>query len=270
MIRHLSKEEERRLRRRLFADPVFVMSHQALRDCCPQYTDLSPVEIWCAATDFTNVLLKLEYPEEEVDYEVADLEKEVGKEAFFVLFISALQLCAMCKKKPVMDILFPLAKHYIHHELYHALFSQVNMKEQDEILAGRQLDFMKYELEEIAHDNISSEDKALLREYIQKAIEIGYFDELKTFERILERLNGEEVYKGEFEAELSLLRNEMDSWVDMVRTPRNVTLAKNVYKDNSVHEDKSVNNILSGKEQMDPAALMECIKSYTNQQKQLS
>lgn len=271
MIRHLSNEEERKLRRRLFVDPVFVMSYQAIKDCCPQYTDLSPVEIWCAASDFTNVLLKLVVPEEEVDYEVEFLEKELGKDAFFIFFISALQLSALSKKKPVMNILLPLARHYIHHDLYHSLFSQVYIKEQDEILAGRQLDFMKYELEEIANENISSEeDKAILREYIQKAIEIGDFDELKSFERILERLNGEEGHKGDFNPELDLLRKEMDSRVAMDRTPRNVTFAKNVYKDNSVHEDKSFNNILSSGEQIAPAAIMEYIKSYNNQQKQLS
>ena len=130
---------------------------------------------------------------------------------------------------------------------------------------------MKYELEEIANENISSEeDKAILREYIQKAIEIGDFDELKSFERILERLNGEERHKGDFNPELDLLRKEMDSIVAMDRTPRNVTFAKNVYKDNSVHEDKSFNNILSSGEQIAPAAIMEHIKSYNNQQKQLS
>ena len=102
MIRRFTGEEERTVRRKCFTDDMFALVHSCLKRLQHLETELSPIEIWVAATTFSRQLLMLNDFEEELEYEVDDLKTdcETETDAFLIMFVSCYCLIALRKQQP--------------------------------------------------------------------------------------------------------------------------------------------------------------------------
>lgn len=152
MILRLSSEQEKSLRDTLIHDRVYQMVHDTLRGMRPDKTDLTQVQIWMAAAEFTLRLLDLPDAEELLPDEVADLRNEVKGEndATLIMTTSICQLAALHKKTAEADdIISHLLPFCVGQPIYRQLIECFDGKEQKMIAKGKGIDFDKYEMTEV-------------------------------------------------------------------------------------------------------------------------
>ena len=151
MIRQFTHEQEKCLRNTLICDTVYMMVHDTLRSMRPATTNLSQVQIWIAATEFTTRLLQLPEAEELLPDEVEDLMLEAkGKnDAVLVMTTTICQLSALHKKEPVADVIIQGLMPYVTaNPIYRQMLESIGNKEQRMAEKGKTVDFNSYLLTE--------------------------------------------------------------------------------------------------------------------------
>lgn len=156
-MRRLHKDEERKLLHACSLDEVFPLLHGPLRQIEQEHDELSPVEVWIAAIDFSNQLLEMYEPEIELPYLVSDLKEACPTEngAFLIMLASAYRLAPLRKKdERVVEIIVMLMPYYIDHPLYRDLMLEIGDVEDKRRWKGKQIDLWEYQLRSIpAIDN---------------------------------------------------------------------------------------------------------------------
>ena len=195
MIVRLEKEQQKSARRKLLADPVYIISHDALRKMKQDgHTQLSPVELFLSAQELCETLLALPDVMEGLDDEIDDLEDEAEGEndAMLVLTLATAQLQARSKKCVGIDIrkiIFHIYERLDGHYLLLPLIEQMTNKEDARWLEGKKTNLLNYELQEIKQDGGGSEDiRHLFEDFV------GYSDKMlpetiKELLLFLERYN---------------------------------------------------------------------------------
>lgn len=171
MIRFLTTEQEKSLRDILIYDHVYMMVHDTLRAMRPEMTDLTQVQIWLAATDFTTRLLQLTEAEELLPDEVDDLRIEAKdkNDAVLIMTTSICQLSALRKKESIADDLIRwLLPHVMHNPIYRPLLELIDGKEQRMALKGRTMDFDNYGLTHVeVKDEHNKEVERMFNNFVE-------------------------------------------------------------------------------------------------------
>ena len=155
MIVRLEKEQQKSARRKLLADPVYIISHDALRKMKQDgHTQLSPVELFLSAQELCETLLALPDVMEGLDEEIDDLEDEAEGEndAMLIMTLATAQLQARSKKCVGIDIrklIFHIYERLDGHDLLWPLIEQMTNKEDARWLEGKKTNLLNYELQEI-------------------------------------------------------------------------------------------------------------------------
>lgn len=164
MIVRLDKDKQKRARRLLLNDIVYIISHDALRQMLLDgHTELTPVEVFLSAQQFSETLLALPDAVEGLDDEIDDLEDEAeGKnDAMLILALSTAQMQAMSKGRVGIDfhsINFRIFERLEGHELLWPLLELMADKEDARWLEGKKNDLLSYELQEIELEGGGSEE----------------------------------------------------------------------------------------------------------------
>lgn len=164
MIVRLEKEQQKSARRKLLADPVYIISHDALRKMKQDgHTQLSPVELFLSAQEFCETLFALPDVIEGLDDEIDDLEDEAEGEndAMLIMTLATAQLQARSKKCVGIDIrkiIFHIYERLDGHDLLWPLIEQMTNKEDARWLEGKKTNLLNYELQEIKQDGGGSEE----------------------------------------------------------------------------------------------------------------
>ena len=164
MIRRFSGDEEKTIRRKCFENDMFILLHNSLRKLYHKETELSPMEIWVAATSFGNQLLELNAPEEEMEYEVSDLQKECGEDmdAFLIMLSASYYLIGLRKKRPEVKLVVAVLLRYIKdHEYYRPLLEEIGDREDANWMLGKKIDLLKYEVQHIIDEDGSDQKKQI-------------------------------------------------------------------------------------------------------------
>ena len=164
MIRRFSGDEEKAIRRKCFESDMFILLHNSLRKLYHKETELSPMEIWVAATSFGNQLLELNAPEEEMEYEVSDLQKECGEDmdAFLIMLSASYYLIGLRKKRPEVKLVVAVLLRYIKdHEYYRPLLEEIGDREDANWMLGKKIDLLKYEVQHIIDEDGSDQKKQI-------------------------------------------------------------------------------------------------------------
>ena len=155
MIVRLEKEQQKSARRKLLADPVYIISHDALRKMKQDgHTQLSPVELFLSAQELCETLLALPDVMEGLDEEIDDLEDEAEGEndAMLIMTLATAQLQARSKKCVGIDIrkiILHIYERLDGHDLLWPLIEQMTDKEDARWLEGKKTNLLNYELQEI-------------------------------------------------------------------------------------------------------------------------
>lgn len=164
MIVRLEKEQQKSARRKLLADPVYIIGHDALRKMKQDgHTQLSPVELFLSAQEFCETLLALPDVMEGLDDEIDDLEDEAEGEndAMLIMALATAQLQARSMKCVGIDIrkiIFHIFERSDGHDLLWPLIEQMTNKEDARWLEGKKTNLLNYELQEIKQDGGGSEE----------------------------------------------------------------------------------------------------------------
>jgi len=164
MIVRLEKEQQKSARRKLLADVVYIISHEALRKMKQDgHTELSPEELFLSAQEFCETLLALPDVMEGLDDEIGDLEDEAeGKnDAMLIMTLATAQLQARSKKCVGIDIrkiILYIYKRLDGHDLLWPLIEQMTDKEDARWMEGKKTNLLDYELQEIKQDGGGSEE----------------------------------------------------------------------------------------------------------------
>lgn len=164
MIVRLEKEQQKSARRKLLADPVYIISHDALRKMKQDgHTQLSPVELFLSAQELCETLLALPDVMEGLDDEIDDLEDEAEGEndAMLIMTLATAQLQARSKKCVGIDIrkiIFHIYECLDGHDLLWPLIEQMTNKEDARWLEGKKTNLLNYELQEIELNGGGSEE----------------------------------------------------------------------------------------------------------------
>lgn len=165
MIGRFQREEERKVRRKCFTDDMFALVHSSMKRLQHKETELSPVEIWVAATTFSSQLLELSDAEQELDYEVDDLKAECDTEtdAFLIMLVACYCLIALRKQHaevvPLVALL--LNRHVKDHRLYRQLIGEIGDKEDSNWVLGKKIDLLTYEIQDVLGDTAAEKNKAV-------------------------------------------------------------------------------------------------------------
>ena len=164
MIVRLEREQQKSARRKLLADPVYIICHDALSKMKQDgHTELSPVELFLSAQNFCETLLALPDVMEGLDDEIDDLEDETEGEndAMLIMVLATVQLQARSKKCVGIDIrkiIFHIFERLEGHDLLWPLIEQMTNKEDARWLEGKKTNLLDYELQEITLDGGGSEE----------------------------------------------------------------------------------------------------------------
>jgi hypothetical protein len=209
MIVRLEKEQQKSARRKLLADPVYIISHDALRKMKQDgHTQLSPVELFLSAQEFCETLLALPDVMEGLDDEIDDLEDEAEGEndAMLIMTLATAQLQARSKKCVGIDIrkiILHIYERLDGHDLLWPLIEQMTDKEDARWLEGKKTNLLNYELQEIELNGGGSEEvKAFMNKYTQATLALTP-DEIRSTLIVLSSLNLE--YGHAFDEQIALL-----------------------------------------------------------------
>jgi len=148
-MRRLHRKEERVLLHACSLHEVFPLLHNPLLQIQQEHDELSPVEVWLAAIDFSDKLLAMHEPELEMQYLVEDLDEDCDTEngAFLVMLASAYRLAPLRQKdKRVVPAIRALLPYYCNHPLYRDLILAIGDVEDARRWKGKQIDLLEYQL----------------------------------------------------------------------------------------------------------------------------
>lgn len=157
MITHLSKEENKNIRRQLLTDIIYVLTHETLNKMRPDHTTLTPVELYLSAQEVVSILQK-DGIEEGLDDEITDLQEECSSEdeAMIILVIACLMLQAINKNHPTEStrkIILHIFNCFSHNPLFMSLLNQFAEKETNRYAEGKITQLIDYELKQIQSNN---------------------------------------------------------------------------------------------------------------------
>lgn len=149
MIIRLNRKQERLLLNACTLNEVFPILHKPLKEIQQEYDELSPVEVWLAAMDFSEKLLAMNDPELELSYLVEDLQEEceTANGSFLVMLTSAYQLAPLRKKdKRVIPAIQALLPYYCDHPLYRDLILEIGNVEDERRMKKGCINLLEYQL----------------------------------------------------------------------------------------------------------------------------
>lgn len=201
MITHLSKEENRTIRRQLLTDIVYAISHDELTKIRPKHTQLTPVEIYLSARVFVKNLLELSDIDEGLDDEIRDLQDECmsENEAMVILVISSLILGVNNKKNPdekLHNIILKIFQRTQGNELFMPLLKQFADKEVERIAQGKIIEWIDYEFQEILTNNEGDESLKSFAQNIVNAAKEMDVDTIKHTILIVSKSNNNSIVDG--------------------------------------------------------------------------
>lgn len=168
MIVRLDREQQKKARRQLLTDVVYIISHDALKQCKSDgHTELTPVEIFLSAQKFCDAVFDLPDAVEGIGDEIDDLEDEASgaNDTMFILLLATMQMQAVSGKRVginIKSIIQHIFERISDHELFFNLFSQFANKEETRWMEGKKTNLLDYELQEIKIDGGGSEEIKLL------------------------------------------------------------------------------------------------------------
>lgn len=153
MMVRLDNKERHHALGQLLADVVYVICHDGLRQMRTEgRTELSPVELFLSAREFTQTLLALPDMEEGLEDEMDFLEDECeGDEAVIVLMVSTAQMQAVSRKRQDLNLAGVIKRIFLRvgdHELFFPLLEAFADKEQERWLQNKRNNLLSYELRE--------------------------------------------------------------------------------------------------------------------------
>lgn len=215
MIVHLEKEEQRKARRQLLSDVVYIISHEALKEQKKEgNTALAPVEVLLSARSFCQTLMDLPDPLEGLADEIEDLEDEAQGEhdAMLIMLMTAVQLQALSKRMVGIDtraIIARLFEHIGDNILFLTLIGQFTHKEGQLWMEEKKVDLLKYEMKEIMQEGGSVEEiRSLINEMITFATKIDS-ESMKGFLLFLHTYNAEHNYA--YTKEIQVLQDALSN-----------------------------------------------------------
>lgn len=152
MIVRLDKEQQKKARRQLLNDVVYILSHDTLKQLQSDgHTSLSPVEVFLSAQEFCKEILALPDITEGLNDEIEDLEDEVDGEndAAMILTVASVQMVALSKRGIVADIdkvVIRILNYLDDNVLFMTLVEQMTHKEEARWMEGKKSDLLSYEL----------------------------------------------------------------------------------------------------------------------------
>lgn len=179
MIVHLKKEEIKLARRQLLSNDVYAICHDALKVKNPEYTTLSPAEIYLSAAEFVKVVTSLSDIDEGLEDEVDDLLDEATNkdEAMLIMTVAALQLRALAARslgRDYMPIVQVLITRWVNHPYLLDMIGTMSDKEQSRMAAGKKTKLLEYELQALTDEGA---DAAIVRDVLAYFVGIvGTYD----------------------------------------------------------------------------------------------
>ena len=178
MIVHLPKEEAKLIRRQLLTDIVYAISHSALKPMNPEYTHLSPIEIYVSAQEFAKTIIRLSDVDEGLEDEMDDLFEEAKNEndAMFILVLAAIMLQAVDQKNPTKktkNTIIKIFKRCQDNPLYMPLLEQFAHQEEERYAEGKITNLVDYELQEIERDKDADAIRTVIKALITDADKFG-------------------------------------------------------------------------------------------------
>lgn len=179
MIVRLDREQQKNARRQLLTDVVYIISHDALKQCKSDgHTELTPVEIFLSAQKFCDAVFDLPDAIEGIGDEIDDLEDEASgaNDTMFILLLATMQMQAISGKRVGIDIksiIHHIFERISDHELFFNLFSQFANKEETRWMEGKKTNLLDYELQEIKFDGGDvAEMKGFVDEYVRATLKL--------------------------------------------------------------------------------------------------
>lgn len=194
MIVHLEKEEIKSARRRLNGNDVYAISHDALKAKNPEYTLLSPAEIYLSAAELVMVLTGLQDIEVGLTDELDDLQDECANEneAMLIMTIAALQLRVLSARmlgRDYMSIVYKLIERWCEHEYQMELLGAMAGAEQTRIAAGKKAKLLEFELQALESEEDHDEKiREVLADFVGIAGNLDV-DTIKANMIVLEQYN---------------------------------------------------------------------------------
>lgn len=195
MIVRVDKERAKALRRKLWADDVYVIFHDVLKQYQKEgKTELSPVEIFCNAKNLSEIILALPDMDEGLEDEIEDLEDECAadpNDAFLICMETAAILYQQEKTRigfSSKNIIQQIYAKWIDHELFMPLLNLCVDKETERYLAGKRTDLFRHVVNELEDENDDDKPEDLF-DYIIKNPSITNADGLKEILNILNKYN---------------------------------------------------------------------------------
>ncbi|MGM9838189.1 MAG: hypothetical protein ACI30A_06855 [Paludibacteraceae bacterium] len=175
MIVKLTEEQRRSERRRLLSNDVYVICHDVLKAKNPEYTCLTPAEIYLSAAEFVQALMKLPDMEEGIEDEADDLIHEASNEneAMLIMVVAAIQLRALTARKiggDYMQAVRKLIERWINHPYLESLIGALDNKEQRRAADGKRIDLLRYELQAIEENG---EGEEITQQIVDEFVEMS-------------------------------------------------------------------------------------------------
>lgn len=155
IVRIENEQKKRQERRKLIADAVYIICQDKLKELQRDgRTELSPVEVFLSAKDYTNIILSLPDISEGLDDELDDLENDAFSkdEAVIIMMVMAAQMGALSRHYIGVDYKGTILRIFSHiqdHELFIPLLDGFANKEQARWMEGKKTNLLNYELNEI-------------------------------------------------------------------------------------------------------------------------
>lgn len=213
MIVRLNKEEIKEARRRLLSNDVYAISHDALKAKNPEYTLLSPAEIYLSATEFVKVVTGLSDIDEGLGDEMDDLLDEATNEdeAMLIMIVAALQLRALSARslgRDYMPVVQELITRWVDHPYLLDMIGAMSDKEQSRTAAGKKTKLLEYELQALIDEGA---DAAIVRDVLAYFVGIvGTYDveTIKGNLLLLEQFNIDHGHQ--YNHEIEQIRKELE------------------------------------------------------------
>lgn len=237
MMVRLDKQQQSAARHQLLNDIVWTITNDTLRSLHREgRTKLSPVEVFLSARQFCDAVLGLSDIDEGIDYEIDDLEDEMGEdEAMLVTMLATAQLQARSKRNSMIDtrpIILRIYERWSNHELFSPLLEQFAEKEEKRWLQGKRTNLLDYELQEIKLNGGGSEEVRQLFEDF-----IGYSEKMpretiKELLLFLERYNLD--HDNAYDKEIKILFDKLSIKSTTLIQPKELVNTK--YVENEIHK----------------------------------
>lgn len=235
MIVRLDKEQQKKARRQLLNDVVYILSHDTMKQLQSNgHTSLSPVEVFLSAQEFCKEILALPDMTEGLNDEIEDLKEEAeGKsDAALILIVASLQIHALSKRKigaNYHEVVLKILEYLDGYDQLMPLVEQMARKEESRWMEGKKSDLLNYELQCLAEDD-SIDGQTVVTSIVDAASEGLSSDAILSIETVLSEINDR--YSHRYQSDLDRLR-------EVRRTKSRSQI--NIEKMNDIHDNDSVN-----------------------------